>query len=455
MNCKESSFEEKIFQNLLNNGIDFVSDNFPKIGAAVSGGADSVSLLLCLSSLCRKYGRTLYVITVNHRIRSEAESGGDARFVEDLCEKLKNTGTDINFYAHVLEKGEVDSVSQKRKCGTEEAARFLRYGAFEQFREKFNLDYIFLAHNENDNLETILMRFLQGSLSSGIREKRDFYVRPLINITRNEIECYLNEKKQDWRTDKTNFDESYLRNRIRGSLVPLLNEKFPGWNRAVFSRAEKDFLDEDYFKNEIKKISPVQENDFLISYERQILQKLHKAVLYRLIFSSFSELKVQGRIPYRSVMDFINRLQNGENYNLPMGAVILSCDEKTVLIKKPQKIATESSFFAIIEESGQFDFPFGALSVETQKNGAITLIFDGCELKDVRLPVIVRSRQTGDRIKTSSGQWKSVNDILADWHVPDEQKDMIPLVQDLTESGQNLIAVAGSVLNYKNWIVRG
>ena len=461
MNCKNPSycdfdvFEEKVLNNLLKNNIDLSLENSPRLGVAVSGGADSVSLLLSLSALCKHFGKSLRVITVNHRIRSDEESGGDVEFVRELCEKLCGEGIDIELYTSVLGEGEVASLSKVRKCGTEEAARFLRYRAFDDFKKQFSLDFICLAHNENDNLETILMHFLQGTGLAGIKELRDFYVRPLLNISRFEIEEYLTEKKQVWRTDKTNFDENYLRNRIRNSLVPLLNEKFPGWTKSVLGGCEKVCLDEQFFNDEIQKVQSVEKLEKSIRFERKSLVQVKKAVLYRLIFSSFSEIGVASRIPFRNISDFIDRLYIDEKYSLSMSDVELSFDEKWVLIKKPEKIATDSVFFAIIERKGRFEFPFGFLNVKAMENGSFILDFGSVRLENVLLPVAVRSRAPLDRVKTSDGRYKSVNDVLSGWHVQNDEKNLIPLVQDLTDKEQEIIAVLGCVRNYKNWIVRG
>ena len=134
-------FEEKVKKNLLACGVS--PDGSQKIGLAVSGGADSVSLLLALSSFLS----SLYVITVNHNIRPVQESGGDARFVKDLCLRLeKETGKKIHCTVVELPRGAVATEAAKRGRGTEDAARNLRYEAFEKFICQNQLDALCLAH---------------------------------------------------------------------------------------------------------------------------------------------------------------------------------------------------------------------------------------------------------------------------------------------------------------------
>ena len=104
-----------------------------RLGVAVSCGADSISLLLALSELCLEYNFPLYVITVNHNIRPASESGGDVKFVLELCKRLEGSGYNIVCEAVELARGKVAEEAQKRGGGIEEAARFLRYEAFEAF----------------------------------------------------------------------------------------------------------------------------------------------------------------------------------------------------------------------------------------------------------------------------------------------------------------------------------
>ncbi len=461
--CSENEFnefEERVLKNLLKCGVGISSEDSPgkslRIGIAVSGGADSVSLLLSVCSLCRKFGKPFFVVTVNHRIRSDKESFSDAEFVSALCRKL-----DAELFTKTLEKGEVLRLSRKRKCGIEEAARFLRYKAFDEFRSLYNLDYVLLAHNEDDNLETILMRFLQGSASSGIRESRSYFVRPLLDIKRSEIESYLNLKGTSWRTDSTNSDENYLRNRIRKNLVPLLDEKFSGWRKSLVSSAEKVAFDEEYFSEEIEKIVPLEEKDEKIVFEKEYFKSLPSALCLRVCYRSFSLLGVRSRIPFRRITEFLEKLKSlssCDSFEILMGEISFGFDGKTVYFKKPETIATESSFFAIIERRGEFDFPFGSLSVKENASGGFSLEFSGefsgFSIEAENLPVLVRSRQKEDRILSSFGALKNVSDILSDWRVPSSEKDMIPLVQELSSPEKKITALLGSVKGYKNWIVR-
>ena len=175
---------------------------YPPVGVAVSGGADSIALLLVMSEIVSP----LYVITVNHNIRPAEESGGDAEYVMSLCQRLeKDSGLKICCKLAELKPGAVAAEAEKRGRGSEDAARSLRYDAFEKYICHNQLDCLCLAHNRNDQLETILMRFLQGASfdsAAGIKARRGPYIRPLLNISRSEIESYLTGQGISWRTDR-------------------------------------------------------------------------------------------------------------------------------------------------------------------------------------------------------------------------------------------------------------
>lgn len=298
---------------------------------AVSGGADSVCLLLSLVNLqlAGRYSFTIHVVTVNHNIRSPAESGGDASFVESLSNNLRVRGANITFVERVLEPGEVALLSQSRKCGIEDAARVLRYGELVASACEYGVHYILVAHNLNDNIETIIMRFLQGGQSKGIDGERKLHpddggavavLRPLLNITRAEIEQYLAFYHQDFRTDMTNFDEHYMRNKIRGSLVPLLRTAFPGYENALLMGNKICSMDADYFDGECAKVLPLSKTKECVQYNRQSFEALHVAISSRVVFGAISAVGSHSRVPRKVVLKIIDDMKSG----LKKGRVVVA-----------------------------------------------------------------------------------------------------------------------------------
>ena len=176
--------------------------------AAVSGGADSVCLLIVLNSIKDELGFDLEAIHVEHGIRGE-ESVDDASFVEKLCDSMN-----IKLHMHSVKAKEY---AEENSMSLEEAARELRYNIFEGYEGK-----IAIAHNMEDNAETLIFNMIRGSGIeglTGISIKRGKYIRPLLDCSRADIEKYLSDNNQSYRTDSTNEDSTYTRNNIRHNIM--------------------------------------------------------------------------------------------------------------------------------------------------------------------------------------------------------------------------------------------
>lgn len=447
-------FEVKVLNGLKKCGIDLSKDCGFSIGAAVSGGADSVSLLVSLSNILEKYSIPLKVITINHNIRSEQETRGDALFVQKLCNHLADCGKKITCTIVELPKGAVDTAAKERGQGVEEAARYLRYKAFDSFIEKNKLSYLCLAHNRNDQLETVLMRFLQGASvdsASGIKYKREFFIRPLLEIERSEIETYLNENGFKWRNDSTNNQTEYLRNKIRLKLVPFLDKEFYGWKTGVISGAKKAGEDSELINELVEKFQ-IEKKDDEISISLSDFTKQSDALKKRILLKMFNLAGESKRIPMVFLEDVIFSLS--DNSTKVFDGFCVQIKKNRILLKKDTKLHTEIVFFDIIEESGIFEFPFGVVKVtESFEEDAAIFINDTLCVSGVKLPFCIKSVQPGDCIETVSGEMKKVSDIFTDWHVSGEDKNLIPVVQLLGDSSQKIKCILGSFLGYKDWIV--
>lgn len=459
-------FENHIKNNLLKNGFDLslLAKQGLCAGAAVSGGADSVSLLIALAHLSKKYGFCVKVITVNHNIRDQKESRADADFVLSVANALCSQGFCVSAAIKEIARGKVFEVAEKRKNGTEEAARFLRYQAFEDFFSSEKLAFLALAHNQNDQTETLLMRFLQGSGTAGlcgISSQRDFYVRPLLDVSRKKIEEYLTAQNVQWRTDLTNFDTNYLRNRIRQKLVPFLSENFPGFEKALQSGSEKAVSDEHFISSFVEKsFWTIEKNSVYVSLRKFI--DLHNAVKIRQVYAALGLLKAGSRVPFVVVKKFIEnissekKLEGKKKIDITFSDIVFFADNEKIGIKKNEIVATDSCFFVIIEKDicfSVFSFNVEVHIVEERAQVSIASEKDKVLLEDVPIPFCIRSRQQNDFVRTSGGGKKSVSDILSDWHVCAEKKSSVPVVQELYSKNQEILAVCGSVLGFKNWIV--
>ena len=178
--------------------------------AALSGGADSVSLLFALNKLSQELDFTLSACHVNHGLRGE-ESDGDMRFCQELCDRLgielRILNTDVRDF-------------QKKHESIEETARRVRYDFFAEVSQGKKLA---TAHNCDDSAETVLLNMMRGTGLKGlcgIPPVRGNIIRPLIRCTRDEVESYCNENALGYVTDKTNLSDDYTRNKVRHAILP-------------------------------------------------------------------------------------------------------------------------------------------------------------------------------------------------------------------------------------------
>jgi len=454
-----SEFESRVFQGLENCGIEFKNESSLVFGAAVSGGADSIALLISLSSILKEYKYPLKVITVNHNIRPESESGGDAEYVKSLCEKLQASGFDVSCTVVEIAKGQVSETANVRGQGIEDAARFLRYEAFVQFIKENSLDCLCLAHNQNDQLETLLMRFIQGSGSdagTGIAAVRGKYIRPLLEIERNDIEKYLTEKNIVWRTDSTNSDTNYLRNKIRHILIPVLNKDFCGWKKGVLNGSKKAAV-ENKALEEIVETAKYSVSDDNVSMELKSFTSYSDAVKIRLLTRFINLMGITKRIPYAFLQDSILAIENSrsDSFVKTFDSIQILIKKDFLLVKKYAKTQTDLVFFDIIEENGKYLFPFGELDVLLNDNGyAQILSNDSIVINEIKVPFCVRNIQLNDEVEQADGKLKSLVDVFSDWHVKEEHKCLIPVFQLLDGKNQPVKAVLGSLFGYKDWIVK-
>jgi tRNA(Ile)-lysidine synthase len=447
-------FEQKVQIGLNVCGIADKDLSHNRIGVAVSGGADSVSLLLSLSEILKKNNQKLYVMTINHNIRPENETFGDVVFVKKLCEKLVQSGYDIDFNCKTIDKKTFNEQLNTRKTGIEDTARFLRYQFFEEFINEKKLDYLCLAHNKNDQIETVLMRFLQGGNCeslSGIQRKRDSYIRPLLNIERKEIEEYLKELNQEWRTDKTNFDINYYRNNVRMELIPFIKEKFPFFDKSILTGIEKNKIDSDFIRSQVDNVELIKKEKS-ISIRKEKFSNLHKAIKIRVLIKMFNYCDENNRIPFNFIEDLINTIEN-ENIickkNYSNTEILIEKNSITVQISN--KKITDFSFFDIIYKEGKYSYYFGDIVVVNTENG---ISINDKLINKLIFPFFVRNFSCGDIIKMSNDTNKKVLDIFYDWHIDEEKRQMIPIIEEIVSNKPEIKCILGSVYGFNDWIVK-
>ena len=260
--------------------------NHSTVLVALSGGADSVCLLLLLNEIKRQCANeldfALEAVHVEHGIRG-AESRADAGFASDLCKRLH-----IPCHVHSVD---VPQYAKSHGLGLEEAARILRYEAFEkeieQNQDNSRQAVVAVAHHMEDNAETVLFQMLRGSGAKGLAGMHPVsvkngvtYIRPLLSATRAQIEDYLKEKGQAFVTDATNTDTAYSRNKLRHDVFPLLLQINDRAIEHINESAGQLAVMNDFYEEQLKEAcdSMVSKKEGRVILEISRFESLHPAL---------------------------------------------------------------------------------------------------------------------------------------------------------------------------------
>ena len=265
-----------------------------KLVVAVSGGPDSITMLDILNEIKNEkiIDFEISVAHINHMIREEAKS--DELYVKNYCEE-KN----IDFYSKSID---VLKLANNNKTGTEEMGRIVRYKFFDEVLEKTGSNKVSIAHNKNDKAETMIMNILRGSGISGLKgiePKRGKYIRPLIECERYEIENYCKEKNLNPRIDKTNFDNTYTRNKIRNIVIPYIKQEFnPNIINTLSRLSELVVEEDDYIENKVKK-----------AYETLLIKEDKKEIILDLKKFNEEEKVIKSRIVLYTITRLLGNCQ--------------------------------------------------------------------------------------------------------------------------------------------------
>lgn len=405
-----------------------------KIIVALSGGPDSMSLLHALSTLKEKYNITLYAAHVNHMLRG-LDSDNDEKACRDFCEKIN-----VEFFSLAID---VDSIAKEKNISHEMAGREVRYDFFHKLLNKLNANKIALAHNVNDQAETILMRLMRGSGLEGlvgIKPIRDhILIRPLINTKRSEIEKYCEENNLPVRIDKTNFENIYARNKVRLELIPYIEENFNGDIINTLNRMSSLItMDNEYLEENSSKL-----------FEKYCDTQREKVIIYKDAFNL--HYSMLSRIIRRAMMNIKGNLYNLESIHVGNIIDIQKSDTgKTTMI--PGGVVVTNVYkdihFAMNKSKEEQDEFLRELNLgknilpELKKIITLTVIskedyyknidednikyFDYDKLKK---SITIRHRKEGDRFTPLGMKGsKKLKDLFMDLKIPRENRDTIPLL---------------------------
>ncbi|TET54014.1 MAG: tRNA lysidine(34) synthetase TilS [Actinobacteria bacterium] len=420
------NLEQKILTFIEGNSLIKDGD---KVILAVSGGPDSVSLTLVLNALRQNLNIKLYIFHLDHQVR--ADSKKDRAFVKKLAKKF-----DIEFFAF---SRNVESFSKRNKLTLQEGARQIRYDLLFDLAKKINADKIATGHQANDQVETFFLRLLRGAALTGLQSiplKRDSIIRPLLEISRNEILQYLKEQKQEFLTDPSNIKPIYLRNRVRNELIPVIKKLNPTYQSVLLSNIsliteEEQLLDllakeisEEFFEKNKESIS-IKLNEFI---------GLNKSLKRRLLREAI--LKVKGNlrgIEYKHLQLTLENIDHfGFTLELPDNLLIyrdykdLVITLKSAFKAKPIKKQTFNPEEEI--EVKPIDL---LLKTKKVKKCQFSQFITCLDYGKIKPPLTVRGRKPGDRFQPLGIKGtKKLQDFFVDLKVPRHQRDSIAIVED-------------------------
>lgn len=423
----------------------------------VSGGADSVCLLLVLQKLAAELSISIEAVHINHGIRTEA--AGDAEFVRRLCEDRR-----IPFH---LICADVETQAKQEKMSTEEMGRKIRYEAFRQILGE-RKGRIAVAHNSNDRAETMLFHLFRGTGLAGvcgIRPVQGEIIRPLLFLERKEIEQWLQEQEISFCTDATNLGDDYTRNRIRHHILSYAEEEIVHGATANMNRAAKQLQEADEYVMRqtlaaVKRCCVFTEHPKAASVKLSLLQKEDPFIQKRLLFYTVCEIAGRKKDITEAHIQSIYKLLQGTGSKecmLPYQVHVYKQYEWVKIEKSEAERGISQAKYMELPElpvdiPSVVDVPgLGRVEFRTfpcEKSQIIpqktyTKWFDYDKIKD---GLAVRKRRSGDYLVTdSAGHTKKLKEYFINEKVPLSKRDSIWLLA----IGREIVWVAGGRISEK------
>jgi tRNA(Ile)-lysidine synthase len=396
--------------------------NGSAVVCGLSGGADSVCLLVCMTVLRKQLDISVEALHVNHCLRG-SESDRDEEFCRELCRRLNVKFTAVSC--------DVKAYANKYSLSDEEAARKLRYDAF---AENSHGKLIATAHNADDNLETAILNLARGTGLrgiSGIPPVRDNIIRPMLTVTRKEIECFLRQHGFSYVTDSTNLSDDYTRNKIRHCIIPVLNEINESAAETFVKSADALRSEDAFIRMEADKAYNSCFSDNTLSG----ISEYHPIIRKRCIARLLAENSLSYSYDRLISADYI--AVNGGKIDIS-GDLYLVSDKKSIRLEKiPQK--NDSKFISYPLKLGEnriFDNKILLAEIINEKD------FHPSEIVNKKLAIYyldydkiigsasLRSRRFGDKIKLYRRNVTSSIKKLINETIPTEERAELHFIED-------------------------
>ena len=389
----------------------------------VSGGADSVCLLLILLELQAEYSLTLTVVHVNHGIRGE-EGEADAHFTQELCKELAVSCRIVSC--------DIPRIVRDEKLSEEEAGRNARYQFMEKVRQELSAHKIAVAHHKDDNEETIMWNFIRGTGPRGLRgipPVNGYVIRPLLPVSRGEIEEWLKKRGRTWRMDSSNLEDKYTRNKLRNQVIPYIKAEVckganPRFSQNAYMFGEIDeYLNikaDEWLKKNIRLLRGSWEEPKGIEILFSSLQKEHRALLRYVYRRILEKLAGSAKDLTAAHIDSLVRLPQkgvGKRLDLPYGLHARNGYESVFILCESDFLSQRS--ISMVESV--FSYEKGQKIPES----VCTKWFDYDKINGT---VLLRTRQSGDVIQVLQNGKKKLKDYMIDAKIPRPLRDQIPVV---------------------------
>lgn len=403
-----------------------------RVVLGLSGGADSVALLDFLLHNSVKWSLTVWACHINHRLRGE-ESLRDERFVRELCEKRG-----VRLFCFTVDIAALAAASRR---SVEEEARAYRYARFSELSQEYGAK-IATAHTLSDNVETVLFRLSRGTGIEGlcgIPPVRGVFIRPLLEVSRAEVEAYCNERALLYVTDSSNLTDSCARNILRHHVTPRLREINGAAEQNIGELIKMAHCEQDYIREQAlralaraRRQEPERE-----SYQSSAFLQAHPALCARMIKEL---LALGGFSARRGRIENIQKLlkSGGGALELRAGRALVLLEGRLHFTER-RPIEREQSVFEV-QDKGQVVLggktaAFRCVDYELFKNNennSLTPLKNAIDYDKINKIAVVRTRREGDRFSHPSRNWsKSLKKLFHEYGLSKEERERRLVCADL------------------------
>ncbi len=398
-----------------------------RVLVGLSGGGDSVALLRLLHEVASSYPLQLHATHLDHALRQD--SAADACWVAGLCASL-----DIPLS---MERVEVANLARESGMGVEEAGRMARRRLLSSEAERLGCEVVALGHQRDDQAETVLHRLLRGSSASGLaamRYRQGLFIRPLLGVSRLELESYLGRLGQDYLSDPSNAEPVFTRNRLRHEVLPLLREFNPRLDGHLAALAGRLAEEESFWEDQVDGamvalLGPEQGG---VRLARAGLAKLHPALARRVLRRALEA--VRGHLAgvdsghLQRLLDLILSGPPQGEMHLPQCWAGVRFGDVVVRQFPPETMASPD---LVIPGPGDYSLPDGrVLRLETlPPEGLESSTRIELSLEGIRFPLQVRGFRPGDRISLAglNGR-KKLKELFSEQRIAQELRRGWPLL---------------------------